>query len=425
MDSKLKRTTIIVCISLVCLVLFSVLGINNVKSKKRNVVVKNTEEQANIDSEGIPAPIGDGNISQTGDLKAFLRDETFFDKDPIVGVLTDSFNDKRISLAVTSISRDLRIQIVDSNGELVTGEGFYITIAEVGEFKDLDQDGIIYIGDLSPNDYYITINELEGYRVPLAAMKVKVKDKVEYATIGDINLLIKSEDEVDLESDDVTAHNVIKDTDQTENLNQIPASEGSRLGIDVSSWNKEINWKLVKASGVDFAIIRCGFRGYTSGSLVEDAYFIKNIMGANEAGVKVGLYFFTQAINEVEAVEEASMVITLCRDYNVEFPVYIDTEGTGGNGRADQLDKATRTLVCKAFCETMENAGYRTGVYASKNWFHNNLDVSQLVKYYTWLAEYKAEATYEGSYEIWQYSSNGWISGITGRVDMNISYLGY
>ena len=122
------------------------------------------------------------------------------------------------------------------------------------------------------------------------------------------------------------------------------------IGIDVSKWNGAIDWSAVKASGVKFVIIRCGYRGSDSGVLVEDSKFRSNIQGATAAGLKVGVYFFSQAINEVEAVEEASMTLAMMQGYGVSLPVFIDTEfTTNRNGRADGLDKAARSAVCRAF----------------------------------------------------------------------------
>lgn len=195
------------------------------------------------------------------------------------------------------------------------------------------------------------------------------------------------------------------------------------LGIDVSKWNGSIDWNAVKNSGVSFVIIRCGYRGSSTGVLVEDPTFKRNIQGATAAGLKVGVYFFTQAINEVEAVEEASMVISLIKGYGISYPVFIDTEKA--NGRADGLDRATRTAVCRAFCETIRNAGYSAGVYASKSWYNDNLSYGSLSGYRIWLAQYASEPTFGSRYDMWQYSDKGTVSGISGKVDMNISYLGY
>ena len=203
---------------------------------------------------------------------------------------------------------------------------------------------------------------------------------------------------------------------------EVSVKSGS-VGVDVSKWNGSINWKQVAASGVSFAIIRCGYRGSATGALVQDPTFATNIKGAKAAGLKVGVYFFTQAVNEVEAVEEASMVVELIKNYGVSYPVFIDTEGSGG--RADRIDKATRTAVCKAFCQTIKNSGYTPGIYASKAWYNDNLNYNQLSGYRIWLAQYAQEPTFGKHYDMWQYSSSGAVGGIKGRVDMDISYLGY
>ena len=207
------------------------------------------------------------------------------------------------------------------------------------------------------------------------------------------------------------------------------ASDGSLVtgsgsfGIDVSKWNGTIDWTAVKNSGVNYVIIRCGYRGSSTGALVEDPKFKANIQGANAAGLKVGVYFFSQAINKAEAVEEASMTIELIKKYKISYPVFLDVEGS--NGRGDRIDKATRTDVIKAYCETVQNAGYTAGVYANKSWLNDKIDAGQLGKYKIWLAQYAATPTYTGRYDMWQYKSTGKISGISGNVDLNISYLGY
>ena len=200
-------------------------------------------------------------------------------------------------------------------------------------------------------------------------------------------------------------------------------SSGNR-GIDVSKYQGNIDWGAVAASGINFAIIRVGYRGSASGALVQDPNFKKNISGATKAGIKVGLYFFTQAVNEAEAVEEASMAMSLASGYKVTYPIFIDTE-SASNGRANGLSKSARTAVVKAFCQTVRNGGYKAGVYASKSWYANQLNASALNGYCIWVAQYNSSCTYSGKYDMWQYSSKGSVSGIKGNVDMNISYTGY
>jgi len=223
--------------------------------------------------------------------------------------------------------------------------------------------------------------------------------------------------------DKVTGEQVIKGVKYNFGSNGALSMGGGALGIDVSKWNGDINWTAVKNSGVSYVIIRCGYRGSSTGALIQDPKFYTNIKGASAAGLKVGVYFFTQAVNEVEAVEEASMVLNLIKGYGISYPVFIDTEGSGG--RADGLDKGTRTAVCNAFCATVQNGGYKAGIYASKSWFDGKLNAGTLSGYKIWLAQYATKPTYGGRYDLWQYTSSGAIGGINGKVDLNTSYLGY
>ena len=198
---------------------------------------------------------------------------------------------------------------------------------------------------------------------------------------------------------------------------------GTVMGIDISKHNGNIDWNAVKNSGVQYVILRCGYRGSASGVLVEDQKFKSNIQGATAAGLKVGIYFFSQAVNEVEAVEEASMTLSLIKKYRITYPVYIDVESA--NGRADGISKAARTSVINAFCQTIRNSGYTPGLYANKNWLTEKINTGALGGCKIWLAQYVAAPTYGGRYEMWQYSSRGSIAGIKGNVDLNVSYMGY
>ncbi|WP_418666522.1 glycoside hydrolase family 25 protein [Allofournierella sp.] len=197
---------------------------------------------------------------------------------------------------------------------------------------------------------------------------------------------------------------------------------GKYKGVDVSKYQGNINWSQVKASGIDFAIIRVGYRGYGTGALVEDPTFRQNIRGATAAGLKVGLYFYSQAVNEVEAVEEASMVLRLCSGYNISYPIYFDTEKVAGDtGRADNISRNQRTANAVAFCETIQNAGYRAGVYSYASWFYNQLNIANISQYSIWIAQYRDNLTFDYNYDIWQYTSSGRVPGIPNNVDMNVS----
>ena len=225
----------------------------------------------------------------------------------------------------------------------------------------------------------------------------------------------------DKNGDRVKGEQVIQGAKYTFDSDGALVKSPGAMGIDVSKWNGNIDWNAVKNSGVNFVIIRCGYRGSSEGTLIEDPKFRANIKGAQAAGLRVGVYFFTQAVNEVEAVEEASMVISLCKGYSLSFPVYLDVEGS--NGRGDRISAEQRTANIKAFCGTIKNAGYQVGVYANKTWFTSKINTSQITGYKIWLAQYTSQVTYTGSrYDMWQYTSKGKVTGISGNVDMNICY---
>lgn len=412
MDSKLRKITILCAVLMISLIIGAFMVISLIK----NETEESSGSQTALHSAG--KKLTEAEI----DYSAFLGDETFFDKERSEYEKLMEHYGKKLSLYATSVERDLRIHVLNEMGELVTGEELYVTL-DGEEYKDLDRDGIIYVGDLKPGEYEVALLELKDYKVPSSPMEIHVKEKIEYIPIDDISLLIKTEDEIDAEKEDTKTKDAREDADGSE-MTDIQASEGNRsFGIDVSKWNKEIDWQAVKAAGVEFAIIRCGYRGSVTGALVEDPYFYQNLQGAKKAGIEVGLYFFTQAVNAVEAVEEASMALCLNDGGELDYPIFIDTEGAGGNGRADHLDTAARTKVCEAFCETIENAGYRGGIYASRNWFDHNLDMTKLDDKVVWLAEYREQPEYTGKYQMWQYTSGGSIGGIEGKVDFNLSFM--
>ena len=432
MDSKLQWTAILSSLAVILAVMLAVLWSNQNRvgagSQKQNVQESQSmsvsEEEPTEDRNMDPARIGT-------DEKAFERDDGFFDpeRNAVLEAAKDLSN--HLSLIVTSIEKDLRIQIVDTAGNLVPGESFFVELEKTeaaegsskdGRYKDLDKDGVIYIGDLDAGEYLVQLSPISGYKVPASQTRVKVKNKVEYLPIRDISLLIRKESEIDAAAEDTGEKDALADADKTEMTDLKAFSGKTKAGIDVSKWNGDIDWDRAKTAGVQFAIVRAGYRGSSTGSLVQDICFEANMKGAASAGVPVGVYFFTQATNEVEAVEEASAVLEWIKEYEITYPVFIDTEGAGGNGRADGLDIDTRTLVCDAFCRTIRNGGYQAGVYASRNWYDHNLQTRRLEDYYIWLAEYRSVPLYQGYYRMWQYSSKGHVDGIEGNVDMNIMY---
>lgn len=438
MDSKKKWLMLLLMTSVVALVVLLVVVINDTS------IITDMMQKPQETVAATPNIEADGKV-EGADLSAFMNDTSFFDETSLQNAtslenngkemnvaeeMTQEVGDgKTVSLLVTSVEKDLRIKIVDHAGNAVEGYPFVVIMDDTKKYEDTDQDGVLYIEGLKPGRYQLRLQEIAGFHVPKDSLEARVKAIVSYTVIDDISYLVHAESEVDVSVED-TAHEAIDavDTDDTQHTSLLDTSSMENavaLGIDVSKWNGEIDWELVKAEGVDFAIIRCGYRGSSSGWLIEDPYFYKNLVGAKKAGVKVGVYFFTQATNTVEAVEEASMVISLLGEEKIDYPVFIDTEGAGGNGRADSLDTITRTAVCDAFCRTIENAGLKAGVYASRNWYGVNLNVDELEKYNIWLAEYRHTPLYTQRYDMWQYTSSGTVAGIDGRVDLNVSYLGY
>ncbi len=205
-------------------------------------------------------------------------------------------------------------------------------------------------------------------------------------------------------------------------------------GVDVSSYQKEIDWEKARRSGVEFAFIRVGYRGYstdpTKGKIVADNYYITNIKNAVKAGVNVGVYIYSQAITEQEAVEEAQFVLDRIKDLSVQMQVVLDYEyastssGTGGRLYEAKLSVKKATDICLAFCTAVENAGYQPMVYANRSMLQNQLDAARLsARCPIWLARYGKSTGYKGEYEFWQYTSSGEVPGMSGRIDCNFRYV--
>ena len=200
----------------------------------------------------------------------------------------------------------------------------------------------------------------------------------------------------------------------------------ANFGIDVSKYQSKIDWQQVKQAGVNFVIIRIGYRGYGSGTLVQDPLFEQHFTNARNAGLKVGVYFFSQAVNENEAREEAQGCWYVLNGRGLDYPIYFDSEASGasnGGGRADGLGQADRTKCAIAFCEEVKALGYQPGVYASTQWFRKRLDLSQLTGYSIWNAHYNV-ASSPIACNLWQGSCSARISGYSGQLDVNISYMG-
>ena len=349
-------------------------------------------------------------------------------------------------------------------------------------YDDTDRDGIIYIPTVPAGDITVFMSDITEENVTYRADKsqtITVAEKIEYAKI-DVSDEIKTEDQINVAEEDTKVQDEDQTTggvsgksnteeaanaatqpqesydedisDEAEDLiaqieeetaaaeisrdassgtierptepqqpssEEVAAAHAGTKGIDVSKHNGNIDWGAVKAAGIDFVIIRCGYRGSSSGALVVDPMYTANINGAKSAGLNVGVYFFSQAVNEAEAVEEASMVLDLISPYSLQYPVYIDVEKS--NGRGDAISADERTAATRAFLSTIQNAGYSCGVYSNKLWFENRINTGSLLDYRIWLAQYVDIPTYTATrYDMWQYTSKGQVPGIGGNVDMNV-----
>ena len=199
---------------------------------------------------------------------------------------------------------------------------------------------------------------------------------------------------------------------------------GTIPGIDVSYYQGDIDWKQVKQSGIEFAIIRVGYRGYgEEGKMVEDKLFHKNIKGALDAGLMVGVYFFSQATSAEEALEEADFVLARIRQYELALPVVFDWEYVSEEARTANVDPRTLTDCYLAFCGKLEEEGYTPMPYFNSHQSRKMMYLTELEQYPFWLALYSDRMTYPYRIEMWQYTDSGKVPGIEGSVDINLMFI--
>ncbi len=198
----------------------------------------------------------------------------------------------------------------------------------------------------------------------------------------------------------------------------------SRAGIAVSSQNGSIDWGKIRAAGIEIAMIRCAFRGFTNGDLILDSKLAEHLAGARAAGIDVGIYLFSQAVSEEEAVQEAELAAELAGKYQISRPVVLALSyaNPSCSGRADGLSAADRTEFVRAFESSLRQAGYASMLCAEKDWMAHCLEMERLGSFPLWLVQYNSNVTYTGPYEIWQYTSRGILDGVSGNISLYISY---
>lgn len=199
-----------------------------------------------------------------------------------------------------------------------------------------------------------------------------------------------------------------------------------RRGVDVSEHQGAVDWERVKAAGYEFAILRIGYRGYgTAGNLYVDARFHENIAGAEAAGLDVGVYIFSQAVNEEETLEEVALVLENLKEYEPELPVVFDPERIRGDeARTDDVPGEQFMENTLLFCEQMKEAGYQPMVYCNLVWEAFEYDMEKLAEYPVWYADYEPVPQTPYEFTFWQYSEKGQVDGIEGCVDLNVQFCG-
>lgn len=197
------------------------------------------------------------------------------------------------------------------------------------------------------------------------------------------------------------------------------------LGIDVSSHQGVIDWAQVAASGIEFAIIRLGNRGYTSGSINADAYALENLRGAKQAGLVVGAYFFSQAVSVEEAREEAAFALNMLDGMKLDLPLVFDWEYVSQEARTANVDARTLTDITKAFCQVAELSGYESMIYFNSSQARDLLHLEELKEYPWWLAMYDITMEFPCKVDLWQYTNTGRVPGIEGNVDVNLMFTDF
>ncbi len=202
--------------------------------------------------------------------------------------------------------------------------------------------------------------------------------------------------------------------------------EISFVGVDLSKYQEYVDFSKLKKAGIDFCMLRVGARGYGTGQLVLDPYFQENIKRASDAGLEIGVYFFSQAITVEEAEEEADMVLDYIDEYDVNYPVVFDMEYIQNDtSRIESLTGEERTKIAETFLSTIDLAGYTPMIYGKKEWLLKEIDLTQLEDYDIWLAQYEEIPDFPYQFTMWQYTNQGKVDGVSGKVDLNICFIDY
>lgn len=202
----------------------------------------------------------------------------------------------------------------------------------------------------------------------------------------------------------------------------------SFVGVDISRHNENVNFRSIKSAGIDYVMIRLGARGYSTGQISLDDNFVENMDAAIEAGLDIGVYFYSQAINQEEAIQEANFVIQNLAPYkeHINYPVAFDMENVANDkARIDGLSRDDKTSIAAAFLNGVQAAGYIPMLYGNKEWLIKNVDLAKLQDFDVWLSQDSDIPDYPYQYTMWQYTTTGVLNGVTGDANLNICFVSY
>ncbi|SFT39063.1 Lyzozyme M1 (1,4-beta-N-acetylmuramidase), GH25 family [Lachnospiraceae bacterium XBD2001] len=358
--------------------LYSKSGLNSISGSISSENLSGDISVSSSDSANVTATISGGNVVFTG-------------KEGVASNVTATITYSAVCAdGKTPISATTTVTLVGTNNPIKSADGKDLFVDKEGKtpatLANYKADGTFYVAGGKPEYKYTGWQTIDGKtyfytKDGVAVTGDQVIQGVQYSFNG-LGVLVPKE------------------------------------GIDVSKWQGNIDWATA-SSYINFAIIRCGYRGESSRGLAIDPLFSRNVQGAKANGVKIGLYFYSTAMSEAEAVEEASLAVQCAQQAGgLSLPIYIDMEA----GCQAGLSNDQRTAICNAFCATVRNSGYSAGVYANKNWLTNKINTGAISGAEIWVAQYNTTCTYGGTKKMWQYSSKGSIPGISGYVDMNRRY---
>lgn len=313
-------------------------------------------------------------------------------------------------IEAASNGEDMFITVCDASGEAVRGVRFPLRlVSPEGDeiFCSTYDDGSCYLVELAPGSYVISMDEGAPYSAESVICTVPT-----------------------------LTHEASSIRELSPGLNRVDgklyyqAANGrtaAGVGVDLSCFNPVVDWEKLRGEGVEFAILRLGGRGWGTGRIYIDYRFREYFDAAYFAGIKLGVYFYSTAVNVAEAVEEAEYVVNTLSGAALDMPVYFDTEYSGSypNGRADRLTKAERTAIINAFSDVIEQHGYKAGVYSGVYFIDHELDRAALNPQTLWIANYtknNALPSVNYPYALWQYTESGKIRGVYNAVDLNVRF---